>query len=110
MDSRFVICRYYCTLYFEISLVNFDLDSRAQECEKVKTFDANYLTFVQLIWIELGKMLRHDGEMNLILISYCPFNNQGKESNFSDFAEKNNNLTLACKWTFTNRFLSNLAW
>ena len=29
--------RYYCSLHFDTSLIDLDLDSRSQECEKAKT-------------------------------------------------------------------------
>ena len=30
-------CRYYCTLHFEISMIDLDLDSRSQECIQIFT-------------------------------------------------------------------------
>ena len=37
-DSNLYDDRYYCTLHFDTSLINHDLDSRSRYCEKANTY------------------------------------------------------------------------
>ena len=39
-----VIDIYYCTVHFDTSLIDIDLDSRSQKCEKAKQLLTNYPT------------------------------------------------------------------
>ena len=38
--------------------------------------------------MEFGRILRHVGMMNIILLLSCPINIQGREPNFDDFVER----------------------
>ena len=51
-------CRCYCTLHFDTSLIDFDLDSRSQECVKAKTSVPVISQIFQLISMEFGVLLR----------------------------------------------------
>ena len=58
----------YCTLYFKTGLIDLELDSKSQECEKAKTSTPIISQTFQLIWIEFGMLLRLVDVMNLILV------------------------------------------
>ena len=91
-DSTWHDDRYYCALYFDTRLIDLDLDSMSQECEKAKTSAPIILQSFQLIWMEIGTLLRIVGMMNLIIILFHPLSNQGREPNFCDFVSKNFNV------------------
>ena len=58
-------------LHFDTSLIDFDLDSRSQECEKAKTTAPDILQSFCSIWMEWGLLSRLVGVMNLIhILSY----------------------------------------
>ena len=70
--------RYYCTVHFDVSLNDLDLDSRSQECEKAEKYVPIICLSLQLIWVECGVLLKLVGAMNLVLIVSCPFSIQGR--------------------------------
>ena len=74
----------------DTSLIDFDLNSRSQECEKANTSAPAISPSFQSIGIEFGMLLILVGVMNLILILSCPFNIQGREPNLYDFVKKKN--------------------
>ena len=77
--------RYYCTVHFDISLVDLDLVSRSQECEKATTSARIISESFQLIWMVFGILLRLFSVMNIILFLFRPFNIQGRELYLGDF-------------------------
>ena len=72
-DSVWYDNRYYCPLHFDAtitSLINLDLDSRSQECEKANTSMPITSQSFQLTWMEAGILLRLSHVMNLILLYF----------------------------------------
>ena len=71
--------RYYCAVYFNTSLIDLDLDSRSQECEKATTSVPIMSQSFQWILMEFGILLRFVSVMNQIFILFCLFNIQGRD-------------------------------
>ena len=66
MISAMIDTIIYCTLHFDTSIIDLDLDSRSQESEKAKTFTPIISQSFPLICVEFGTLLRLVGVMNLI--------------------------------------------
>ena len=62
--------RCYCTLHFDTSLVDLNLDSVSQKCEKAKTSASVISQSFQLIRMEFIIHLRFVGVVKLILLFY----------------------------------------
>ena len=62
--------RYCCTLHFNASLMDLDIDSRSQECKTEKTCVVIILQSFQSVWIKFGALLRFVGVVNLILLFF----------------------------------------
>ena len=60
--------RYYCTLHFDTSVTDHDLDSRLQECEKTKTSATIISQSFPSIFMTFGTLLRLVSVMNLRVI------------------------------------------
>ena len=57
-----------CTIQFNTSLIDLDLESRSQVCEKAKTSVPIISQNLQLISMEFGILLRFVGVVKFILI------------------------------------------
>ena len=80
---------YYCTLHFDTSLLDFDLELRSQ-CEKANIPAPIISEKFKLIWMEFGIMLRLVGVMNLMLFLSPTFSIQGREPYLCDLTFKKN--------------------
>ena len=98
--------RFYCTLHFVTSLIDVDLHSRSQECEKAKTSAPVISQSFQSFWMEFGILWRLVGVRSLI---FSLFSIQGRKIYVHDFPGEKK-LPFACIQTFTEWFLSNLVW
>ena len=86
--------RYLCTLDFDISLIDLDLDSRSQECKKAKSSAPIISQSFPLIWMEFALPLRHDGVLNHILTLSHLFSIPGREPYLCDFVKKMFNVSF----------------
>ena len=73
-----------------MNLIDVDLDSRSQACEKADTSALIISQSFSSIWLEFALLLRLVGVMNLILILFHPFNIQGRKPYLGDFVKKKN--------------------
>ena len=78
----------YIFAVWSLSLIDLDLDSRSQECEKTKTCMLSISQSFQSIWMEFLKLFRLVSVMNLLLILSRPLNIQGRKPHLSDFVKK----------------------
>ena len=72
-------------LHFDISLIDLNLESRSQECEKALTSAPVISHSFQLIWMQVGILLGLVGVMMPIFIFAHPFNFQWREPYSCDF-------------------------
>ena len=93
--------------HFDTRLIDHDLDSRSQECEKTTSAPIISQSF-QSAWMEFCILLRLVSVMKHVLILFCPFNVQERGPYLCDFITQT--LTLVHIQTFSNQFLSNLVW
>ena len=94
--------RYFCTLHFDTSLTDHDLDSRSQR-EKAETSVPIISESFQSICMKFIPLLRLFDVMKLILILSIPFSLHGIQPFVCDFIK---NTFVACIQTFTHKFLS----
>ena len=94
----------YCTVHFDTSLIELDLDSRSQECKKTKQNEtkkvcANYLTKFSLdlngIWSTRETCWCDELHIHL----FCPFGIQGREPHIMISLQK-------CLYSDINRTMS----
>ena len=94
---------HYCTLHPDNSLIDLDIDSRSQECEKAKTCVSIISQSLQLISVDFGILLRLVGVMKHILILPCPFTIHGRVYYLYEFIKKKKKTSaLACLHTFSD--------
>ena len=76
--------RYYCTQHLDTSLIDFDLDSRSQDCEKSKTMAIMSQSFQSFgMWYTV-EICEYDEPHTL----FCRFNIQGRELCLCDFVKE----------------------
>ena len=80
--------RYNCSLHFDTSLVDFDLDSRSQKCKKSKNFCSNYVTKFSITLSGIWYIVEICWCLNVVLISSHSFTIQGREPYLCDLIKK----------------------
>ena len=86
--------KHYCTVHFDTSLVNLDLNPRSHLFEKSKTSVIIFLQISHSIWMKLSMPSQSVGLPKLILEMFCIIDMQGRKLYLHDFVKYLFNIGL----------------